>query len=53
MEEQTNEVFFLVLGAVLFVMALTLLLGYERGFFQAYENLYKAAENEYIMPEDK
>ena len=53
MEEQTNEIFFLVLGTVMFVMAITLLLGYERDFFQAYEALYKTPGNEYIMPEGR
>lgn len=53
MEEQTSEILFLVLGAVMFVMAFTLLLRYEREFFQTYETLYKAAGNEYIMPEEK
>ena len=53
MEEQTSEILFLVLGAVMFVMAFTLLLRYEREFFQTYETLYKAEGNEYIMPEEK
>jgi len=53
MEEQTNEIFFLALGIAMFVMALTLLLAYERGFFHTYENLYRAAENEYVMLEDE
>ncbi len=53
MEEQTSEILFLVLGAVMFVMAFTLLLRYEREFFQTYETLYKAAGNEYIMQEEK
>lgn len=53
MEEQTNEIFFLILGAVMFVMALTLLFGYEREFFQAYRALYKTAGNEYIMSKER
>lgn len=53
MEEQTNEIFFLVLGTVMFVMAFTLLLRYEREFFQAYETLYQTTENEYIIQEGK
>lgn len=50
MEEQTNEVFFLALGIAMFVIAITLLLGYQRSFFQAYAELYRTAGNEYVMP---
>lgn len=51
MEDQINEVFFIIMGAVMFIMAVTLLLGYQRYFYHAYENLYHLTENEYIMPD--
>ena len=50
MEEQINEVFFMVLGAVMFITAVTLLLGYEKSLCHAYRNLYELTGNEYIVP---
>lgn len=50
MEEKINEIFFMVLGAVMFIMAITLLLGYERSLYHTYMNLYELTGNEYIIP---
>lgn len=50
MEDQVNEVFFIVIGVIMFLMAVTLLLEYQRYFYHAYENLYQLTENEYAVP---
>lgn len=51
MDEQIQEVFFMALGIIMFLMSVTLLLGYERNFYSAYENLYRLTESEYVMPD--
>lgn len=49
MEGQAEGVFFMILGAVLFLMAVTLLLIYRRELVCGNENLYRLAAEEYVL----
>lgn len=49
MEGMAEEVFFMVLGAVLFLMAVTLLLIYRGELVRGNEYLYRLAAEEYVL----
>lgn len=49
MEDLTSEVFFMALGMILFVMAVSLIIYYEHSFQLAYEKLFQISMNEYVI----
>jgi hypothetical protein len=46
------EMLFMALGAILFVIAVTILSYYYHGFERAYENMYHLAENRSVSMEE-
>lgn len=49
MENFTSEAFFMALGAILFVMAVSLLVYYEHSFQLTYDRLFELSMNEYMI----
>lgn len=47
--EHMTEVFFMAVGAIMFCMAVTLLIHYNRLFDSAYERLFDLTESEYVI----
>ncbi len=48
MEGMGCEVFFMALGALMFVSSMTLLWNYEHYFYETYETLMANSVNEYV-----
>ena len=49
MEDLTSEAFFMALGIILFVMAVSLILYYEKAFQLTYDKLFRISMNEYVI----
>ena len=49
MEDFTNEAFFMALGIIMFVVAISLILYYEDSFQLAYDKLFEISMNEYAI----